>query len=785
MKMLMDEALPRTRRWALPASVFLVSFTALAFEVSLTRVFSVLFRYHYAFLAVSGAVSGLGIGAFAWHLVARRERPPSVISGLALAFALLIPGSVTLLFRTPLADMMAASLWTAFIPVLPFVFAGAFLAEVFRQRAEESGRLYHADLAGAAVAAILIVPLIGLSGALHLAFLLGGLGAMGAACGAAFYRNRALTWAGLGVGLSLLICWPLAARNDWLQLRPLRGGSTEVVKPMLRDLADPALHARIIDSDWSAYARTDLVRYGSPQSSVIALQIFSDGETPTPMIPFHGDLKAVKYLGAEIQVLAFGLAPRESLLSIGPGGGVDFLLGALTGFKRMDGVEINASLVRMMERHRRINGNIYHRPGVKVTVDDGRSFVRRSQRKYDLIIASLTQTATSGNIGLALVESYIHTQEAFADYSDHLTPNGRFALVTQSGPLILRAAFTAIQVMRDQGVSPSEACRHLLVLAVPPARMSTTPYRYLLVWKKTPVAAAEIAPVLQVVRAGLVQAVFIPGVGGHYLLQQVAAGQANPDDIFSVGLEEGGTRLNLRPATDERPFFLDLSFGVPGVLKALLIGSFGVAVLYNAILLWRRRRAARAVRSWLVYFSALGVGFMLVEIPLAQKFILFLGHPTLSLAAIIFYLLIGASLGSRLSQRWPVDEIRRRATTACLVICFLVGVYALFLSRGLNLFLSWPLAARLALPTLFLVPLGIALGVPFPSGLRMMSVSNRRDVPWMLGTNGLMSVVGSTLAAAGAKLIGFNGCLLCAAAIYVGVALCLRLPGLAEHAASD
>ena len=176
---------------------------------------------------------------------------------------------------------------------------------------------------------------------------------------------------------------------------------------------------------------------------------------------------------------------------------------------------------------------------------------------------------------------------------------------------------------------------------------------------------------------------------------------------------------------------------------------------------------------------------MLVEIPLAQKFILFLGHPTLSLAAILFYLLIGASLGSRLSQRWPVGGIRRGATRACLVICVLVGVYALFLSRGLDLFLSWPLAARLALPTLFLVPLGIALGMPFPSGLRMMGRINRRDVPWMLGANGLMSVVGSTLAAAGAKLIGFNGCLLCAAAIYAGVALCLRLPGLAEHTQVD
>ncbi len=779
----MQAFLAGTRRWAIPAGVFLVSFTVLAFEVSLTRIFSVLFRYHYAFLAVSGAVCGLGLGSLAWHLLARRERPQSAASVAALGLALLIPGTVTLLFATRLAGRLAASPWAALIPMLPFIFAGAFLAEVFRQRAEESGRLYHADLAGAAVAAVVIVPLIGLAGALNLVFLLGSVGAIGAAFAALAYRNRALVWVGLAVALGLLVCWPLAVRADWLRVRPLRGGSPEVAKPMLRDLADPAQRAHIIDSDWSAFARIDLVRYESAKQGEFSLQIFTDGETPSPMIPFHGDLKAVAYLGAELQTFAVAMLPRGSLLSIGPGGGMDFLLGAQGGFKRMDGVEINASLVRMVERHRRINGGVYHLPAVTVTVDDGRSFVRRSRRKYDLILSALTQTATTGNVGLALVESYIHTKEAFADYFSHLTPHGRYALITQSGPLVLRGAFTAIEVMREQGMSPPEACRHLLALGVPPERMASTPYCYLLVWKKEPVSPQEIAAARAAVETGAAQALFIPGVGGHYLLRQVAVGQANPDDIFVVGLDEGGMLLNLRPATDERPFFLDLSFGIPGVLKGLLAGSLGIAILYSGIVLWRRgRAAARPVRRWLLYFSALGVGFMLVEIPLMQKFILFLGHPTLSFAAILFYVLIGASFGSRLSQPWAVGDIPRRAAAACMFICLLAALYALVLSRVLSLFLAWPLAARMLVPALFLVPLGIALGMPFPSGLRMMAAAQRQDVPWMMGTNGLMSVVGGCLAAAGAKLIGFNGCLLCAAAIYAGALLCLRAPGFAQPA---
>jgi len=156
--------------------------------------------------------------------------------------------------------------------------------------------------------------------------------------------------------------------------------------------------------------------------------------------------------------------PNHSLLSIGPGGGMDFLLGAMAGFRQMEGVEINTSLARIMERQRDMTGDIWHWRGATVTIDDGRSFVRRSPKHYDLIISALTHTATAGNTGVALVESYIHTKEAFTDYFSHLTPDGRFALVTQEEKLAWRAAFTAVEIMQAQGMSTSEAMRHILVI---------------------------------------------------------------------------------------------------------------------------------------------------------------------------------------------------------------------------------------------------------------------------------------------------------------------------------
>ncbi len=770
----MDDQFNSWRRWAILISVFLVCYVVLTFEISLTRVFSVLFRYHYAFLAVSGAVCGLGLGGFAWHLIgkSRKRHPEAGWAGLGLALS--VPASIVILFGTPLSSLLAIHLWAAFIPLLPFGFAGVFLSEVFRQRAAESGRIYQADLIGAALAAMLIVPLISITGPLYLAFLLGGLGALGALCWAAARGNRLLAWASLAGAVLSFALWPVTANYDLLRLRPVSGGAPEITKPMLKDLADPEMKAQIIDSSWSAYARTDMVSYGGlPQSGSMRVHLFTDGEVPAPMIIYDGNLNNVQYLKGILTYFSFALHPRDTMLSIGPGGGLDFLLGSLAGFRKMDGVEINASIVKLADRYRKINGDVNHLPGVNMTIDDGRSFVRRSRDRYDLIVSALTQTSTTGNAGVALVESYIHTKEAFEDYYQHLTPGGRYTLVTQSEDLLMRAAFTAIEALRENGISPAEATRHLIALKTRAMEPASNPYRYLLIWKKSPFSPDDIALASRVTATGFAEAVFIPGGNGNPLLERVAQGKVMPEQIYREGILKEGRLINLRPATDEKPFFLYLAFGVPGVLKGLLAGALGAAMLYTIVMLRRRSSAFSHVRRWVIYFSALGIGFMLVEIPLAQKFILFLGHPTLSLALILFSLLIGASIGSRLSQNWQTETLPRRVSLVGLTVALMAIVYGLFLSPLLNIFLPYPLVVRILVTALMLLPLGVALGIPFPSGLRLISSSGQDEVPWMWGLNGIMSVAGSVLAVAGAYLIGFSGCLFFSALIYAGLMFCI------------
>jgi hypothetical protein len=316
--------------------------------------------------------------------------------------------------------------------------------------------------------------------------------------------------------------------------------------------------------------------------------------------------------------------------------------------------------------------------------------------------------------------------------------------------------------MEDHGINAADGSQHLLAVSLPAPDEAPTPYRYLLIWKKSPLTPKDLAPSRRAIELGSVHPIFLPGSGGHPMLDGLVRGEYTLSELFAHAVAEEGFPFDVRPATDNHPFFLDVSFSTPADLKGFLLLSLAGAVLFSLLLVATRLRASTPrppVRGWLLYFSALGAGFMLIEIPLIQKLVLFLGHPTISLAAILCYLLTGASLGSLYSQRWPLSALPRRVAIASLLVALLVLAYLFLLSPALALFQGWPRHLRLLLLGVFVLPLGVVLGIPFPSGLRLMAADCQAEIPWMWGMNGMMSVVGSVTAIIVAKSIGFNGCL--------------------------
>jgi hypothetical protein len=241
------------------------------------------------------------------------------------------------------------------------------------------------------------------------------------------------------------------------------------------------------------------------------------------------------------------------------------------------------------------------------------------------------------------------------------------------------------------------------------------------------------------------------------------------------------------PPGDDRPFFFHyfkwaqvphilrtlgkvwLPFGGSGFLILVVLLALAAALSLLLILLplvLRRDRVFRSLsdsaslRSTLLYFTCLGLGFLFVEMPLLQQFILFLGHPTYSFALVLFSVLFFSGLGSLVSSRLPLRAL-------LLALSVVVLIYPLLLPRLFALAIHWALPSRLVVSVLGLAPLGFLLGLPMPGGIRLLEQRAPQLIPWAWAVNGCASVVSSILAVMGAVTFGFSRVLVAGAVAYL------------------
>ncbi|PJB62118.1 MAG: hypothetical protein CO095_19265 [Armatimonadetes bacterium CG_4_9_14_3_um_filter_58_7] len=781
------------------ASVFMLSFAVLVFEVTLTRLFSVFLRYHFVFLVVSVSVCGLGLGGLILHqcrpMVERFPARLFLFINL-IGFAVSIPVFVLLILRWLVPNYPGLIAGMAALMLIPFLFAGAFLAYAFERFGQRSGQLYAADLAGAGLAAGAVIWFLKAVGAIDACFVaatavsVSGLGLLLLPAWPQVRRHS--SWVACGLTVLLLNVGVFIANRVWkfADVPPIRTDDPEIAqqipKPLFQELADSRIGANIVRTDWSAFARTDVVEENDAPD---VKYIWTDGEVPTHMERFDGDLNKVAPLKRFIGYLPYATGKVNRALCIGPGGGLDILLGMLGGAGQIEGAEINPSIPDIMRDYSNFNGNLYEQSNVRVSVADGRSYVRHSPRQYNLIYLALTQTATSGNVGLALVESYIHTTDALQDYLEHLTPHGRVVFITQEYSLLCRYFTSAVQVRVDRGTPSRQACRYVAMFTVSPRFYTGNPYRNLILVQKTPISPEQALRLQEAAREMGLDPLYVPGLYEGKPFGRVASGELDVDQFVELFREHDN--IDITPVSDDSPFFLDLTLSVPRLLTQLWIGALILVAAFSAwaILSVLRDPASRGRRlrslSFVPYFAALGVGFMLVEIALAQKMILFLGYPTLALSVILCSLLLGGGCGSFMSQKLEQRQLRSGIVMASLgvvaLVIFEVAVMQL-------LFRDWHISSitiRSLLSILLLFPLGFFLGIMFPSGIRLLDEECAEDIPWMWGVNGVTSVAGSVLAAVGAKLWGFNYVLALGGCIYLSLMVCfLRISILYRRASA-
>ncbi|MCM8805393.1 MAG: hypothetical protein NC825_01495 [Candidatus Omnitrophica bacterium] len=743
-------------------AIFLVSLSILIFEISLIRIFSVLMRYHFVFLIVSMAMCGLGFGgilsAYLRKKIQNEEKITEIIFFLVLITSISIPLSVILILKTPLKDFLLGYTAISIIPFIPFMIAGAFFSYVFETYGSIMGKLYFSDLIGAGAGCLVVLYLLKIFGGINTVFFVSAIIAM-----ASFILAwKSLTWKKPIISVIMFFaCFSFVFLNfnhKFFKIPFISSKNPEATKPLFTAAENNS--AQIIYTEWNAFARTDVVEFSDLPD---IKYIYTDGDVPTTMHFFDGSIESISSLKNTVFYLPFADLKKPEVLSIGPGGGLDILVSVLGGSSNITGVEVNPSIFSIMDKFSYFNGNIYRYPGVKVYLDDGRSFVKRTKEKYDIIYLALTQSATGQAATGVLTEGYIHTRDAFKDYLEKLNDDGMIVFITQNELLLFRAFATFLSILNQPhtlGGLPK-----MMVFMSPEEQFATTPYRYVLIAGKTDFSRERKEKMKDMAEKLGIKTIFIPGIVAKPPFDKFGDFVDLHTFVSTINslLEKP---VNIMPVSDDQPFFLDLSFGVPSQFKKLLISILIAVILCAGYVLKNSRERSNITMFFIMYFALIGTGYMLIEIFLIQKFMLFLGHPTFAVSIVLFSMLAGSGIGSFVSQMWEKQLIKKVMISA-LITGLIFIFYLLFLTKIFDIFLYQTRYLRILISVILILPAGFIMGIPFPSGIRIIKKYHTSTISWLWAINGLMSVCGSVLAMVIGKTMGFSSTLMTGALLYI------------------
>ena len=836
-------------RRVLLAGIGLVSFASLLLELALTRLFSVVLFYHFAFLAISLALLGLGAGGVFAYL--RRNwlahwdlrRLAGVICALnaaaimtALWVVLHVPVSLSL---RPMNILRLTAIYLA--AGVPFFFTGLLFSVVFARASRWVTQLYGTDLIGGALACLAVVPLLNW---------LGGPNAV--VCAALVMAMAAAIWAGTGtqhkiaIGMAAVLVMLVAANHSERFIDVVYAKGMRNVQPWVE-------FAR-----WNTISRVEVDDSGEGNGKWI--RIDSDAATVIMNSDPHNPASSsyLEQLARSPAVpngwVANVLRPRGDYAVIGPGGGIDVLRALASGSTNVTGIEINPIIATtiMRERYADYAHHLYDLPQVHIHVSDGRSWIRSSRDRYDVIQMTLVDTWASTAAGaFALSENNLYTVEAFREYFDHLKPDGFIAITRWEFARpreALRVVSQAIEVLRKMGVE--DVRKYFIVVASGQLNQDGQPVTVLA--KKTPFTVEEERAVLEHVRATPnFYPLYTPYVYGRpnedvacaasalsvtagncieaglvRLAEQRRApseavapfdrlinlpwrGEADGKEFSPRGEYIHNYPFDIAPVSDNAPFFF-FTFKTGSALRTLLAhqgrgngvdwkNNLGLLVLgvlliisIVAVLAFLvgpmvlHRGAPEQHFVPLLYFVAIGLGYILVEIALIQRFVLFLGHPTYALTVVVFLMLLSSGAGSVVSRRWLGETLRVRRVL--LAIVGVVALYIFLLQRLLESLVALPFPSKLLLSGALLAPLGFLMGMPFPTGLRAIVTKGRSAlqtatleqfseppaansaIEWAWAMNAASSVLGSALAMVVAVHSGLNAALACAAGAYLSAA---------------
>ena len=764
--------------------IFIVSLASLAYEITLTRIFSISLWYHFAFMVISIAM--LGIAASGTLLaVYPGLKDPGRIHSYILLFCVSIPASYLLINVIPFdparlswdrAQILYLSLYYVILS-LPFFSFGMIISTAFSTMTGTTGHIYGADLTGAGTGSLLTLWLLSAGGPAQVVFIISLLPAL-VLC---IYGRK---------GIRLSSCFFFIMSLLVIYFHPqFIDPRISPYKPLETALRFPG--AEHLKTSYSPFTQVDIfkspaVRFAPGLSfrylhdlpeqtgiSIDAADIYA--------ITDDRDRKGLNFLGYLPSSLPYALSRKKEVMIIEPKGGLSVLQAEYYKAGNISKVDSNPLVIKAVREYQKdFSSHIYEK---NTWTGLGRSRLASAAQSFDLIDLSLMGSVPAGSFGFS--EDYRFTVEAFEEYLDHLSPEGMLSVnlfIIPPPRTELRILCTLVTASEKLGIR--DFSDHIAAI-----RSWGT---ITIIFKKSPLSGRDIEGLKAFAGDRRFDIVYYPGITEeetnlfikmpsnelfHAFMKLISP--ETREEFISTYL------FDIGPARDETPFFqYYLKVGNIGEIYRLMGGKwqyfmeegyllpaiFIQVVLLSILLVLLplipfRMKGNLNLNLFLTlaYFAFLGTGFMFIEISFIQKMIFPLENPSYAAAAVLSSILISSGVGSLLSQHLKIFQ-------RPLIILFLslsVLAYSLFLPVVINEISPYSLMTKILSVFIILMPAGILMGVPFPLALSFLGRTRPELIPWALAVNGCFSVIAPILAMMFALSAGFKAVMLSGVALYV------------------
>ncbi len=768
------------------AALGVISAGGLMFEIGMTRIFAEQQFYHFAFVVISLAVMGLAASGI--FLSIRRIRLK--VGWLGIGFSLSIAATFGIVNNIPFDSYSIAwdqnQIWILALyflaSCLPFLMIGWFTGACLVQAGKRAYLPYAAAMVGSGLGCPLALLFLGYAGPTYTLAICFGLGLLASAL--TLSRKPAIA---LGA-LALLIMGLVSANPQILELK------LSPYKPLVSILRTPDAQTQL--TRWSAASRIDIVESDSihvfPGLSLNAAitppeqaGAFIDGNGPLPITHLSPDDPGAQAIADHMPAsLAYHLRPAAHALILRPGAGLDLLLALAAGAETLTTSLDNPLLIQILQGpYADYTHNLLHDPRILLLRRDARGALHAGQESYDIIQYSLYESFRPIRSGaFSLTENFILTHQSITQALERLDKEG------------------ILVITRWLGTPPSESARTWsTILAAMEAAGIDDPRQHLIALRgmrtatilvcRSPFTPADLQSARTFLHANAFDPIFLPDLDVQTELNRYnRLPKASYHQLFMALLDDPEKTIadydfNIQPASDDWPFFYHFfrwrqtpevlnslgqqwqPFGGSGYLVLLILLVLMIALALPLALgpmLWIRQRPKAGSA---IYFACLGAGYLMIEIPLIQRFTLLLGQPTIALATVLCTLLLASGCGSLLSPRLP---LRRSLLSLVLIALALDASLPMLLPMAL----AWSLPWRVALCSLFLIPVGLFMGVPFASGLQLLEEASPGRIPWAWGVNGAASGVSGIATAMIALEWGLSIAIVVGALLYAVAAVC-------------